>query len=265
MEKKEVIREKKVLIDITTVFKNYYTYIYNYSLKLTCHPQEAQDMTQETFIKAWESLDTLKDENAMAKWLRTICFHLFLDKKRKEKGMELFEEMEVLESDGALLKEVVLLPEDEVIVAEEVKELQNGCFLAMVRRLSLNQRITFSLVDMFGLDIEYVAEVLGISKGAAKGLLYRARMNIDSFFADHCTILYEKNPCSCQAWIAFSSNRAEMQKRAKGLVNQLDYKEKNYTYREEVRKKLKYLYGNMPQQKPPEEWYQKVLKIINKN
>lgn len=56
-----------------------------------------------------------------------------------------------------------------------------------------------------------------------------------------------------------------MQKRAKGLVNQLDYKEKNYTYREEVRKKLKYLYGNMPQQKPPEEWYQKVLKIINKN
>lgn len=192
-----MIREKKVLIDITTVFKNYYTYIYNYALKLTCHPQEAQDMTQETFIKAWESLDTLKDENAMAKWLRTICFHLFLDKKRKEKGMELFEEMEVLESDGALLKEVVLLPEDEVIVAEEVKKLQNGCFLAMVRRLSLNQRITFSLVDIFGLDIEYVAEVLGISKGAAKGLLHRARMNIDSFFADHCTILYEKNPCSC--------------------------------------------------------------------
>lgn len=159
-----------------------------------------------------------------------------MDKKRKEKQVDLLENMEVLEQEGTLLREVSLMPEDEVIVAEEVKNLQNGCFLAMVRRLSLNQRITFSLVDMFGLDIEYVAEVLGISKGVAKGLLYRARMNIDYFFADHCAILYEKNPCSCQAWIAFSTKRAGMQKQAKKLVNKLDYKEKNYVYREEVRK-----------------------------
>lgn len=252
-------------MDITTIFKNYHTYIYNYALKLTCHPQDAQDITQETFVKAWKSLDMLKEEDAVATWLQTICFHLFLDKKRKEKPVDFLEDMGSLEQDGTLLTEVSVLPEDEVIVAEEIKNLQNGCFLAMVRRLSLNQRITFSLVDMFGLNIEYVADVLEISKGAAKGLLYRARMNIDSFFADHCAILYEKNPCSCQAWIAFSSKRAGMQKQAKKLVNKLDYKEKNYVYREEVRKKLKYLYGNMPEQKPPEEWYQNVLKIIEKN
>ncbi|WP_242939785.1 RNA polymerase sigma factor [Roseburia sp. 499] len=56
-------------MDITTIFKNYHTYIYNYALKLTCHPQDAQDITQETFVKAWEKLDELKDENAVAKWL----------------------------------------------------------------------------------------------------------------------------------------------------------------------------------------------------
>ena len=80
-------------MDITTIFKKYHTYIYNYALKLTCHPQDAQDITQETFVKAWEKLDELKDENAVAKWLRTICFHLFLDKKRKEKQVDLLENM----------------------------------------------------------------------------------------------------------------------------------------------------------------------------
>ena len=252
-------------MDISVIYNNYYKYIYNYALKLTCHPDDALDITQDTFIKAWEKFNTLENENAISKWLRTICFHEFLTKARKENKHYIIEvdDWDKLEQEGTLLINVSLQPEDEIIVDEEIKDLQNGCFLAMVRRLSLNQRIVFSLVDMFGLNVEYVADVLGVSKGAAKGLLYRARMNIDSFFADHCNIIYEKNPCSCRAWIDFSSNRSKLQKEARHIANKLNFEEKKYVYNEEVRKKLLYLYSNMPQQKPSEEWYQKVLKIIN--
>lgn len=252
-------------MDIGEIFKDYYKYIYNYALKLTCHPEDALDLTQETFIKAWRKLHTLENENALAKWLRTICFHEFISKVRREKERYIIEidNWEELEQEGVRIKDISITPEDEIIVDEEIKNLQNGCFLAMVRRLSLNQRITFSLVDMFGLTIDYVADILGISKGAAKGLLYRARMNIDSFFADHCNIIYEKNPCSCKAWINFSSNRSNLQKKAQHMVSQLDFEKKGYEYKEEVRKKILYLYSNMPQQKPSEEWYQNVLKIIN--
>jgi RNA polymerase sigma-70 factor (ECF subfamily) len=252
-------------MDISEIFKNYNKYIYNYALKLTCHPEDALDITQDTFVKAWEKLDTLENEKALAKWLRTICFHEFLTKARKEKERYIIDvdNWEELEQEGGMMINITPSPEDEIIVDEEIKSLQNGCFLAMVRKLSLNQRITFSLVDMFGLNIEYVADVLGISKGAAKGLLYRARMNIDSFFAGHCNIIDEKNPCSCKAWINFSSNRSSLQKKAQHIINKLDFVAKNYEYNEIVRKKILYLYSNMPEQKPSEEWYQKVLKILS--
>ncbi len=250
-------------VDITEIFKNYYTYIYNYALKLACHPDDAMDLTQETFIKAWEKIDTLENEYALAKWLRTICFHQFLMKMRKEKDLLITDEdWDKLEQEGNLWMDITPLPEDEVIVAEEIQSLQNGCFLAMVRKLSLNQRILFSLIDMFGLEIGYVADVLNISKGAAKGLLHRARMNIDSFFADHCNLIYEKNPCSCQAWIAFSAKRTNLQERAKELSGRLDFEEKNYIYREEVRRKVLFFYSHMPQQKPSDSWYEAVLKIF---
>ncbi len=251
-------------MNICDVYKNYYKYIYNYALKLTCHPEDALDVTQDTFLKAMEKLDTLENKQALASWLRTICYHEFVNKVRRDPKKLLVEpnEWEMLEKEGYLLADVILQPEDEIIVEEEVRSLQNGCFLAMVRKLTLNQRIVFSLVDMYGLSIEYVAGVLDISKGAAKGLLYRARMNIDSFFADHCNILYEKNPCSCRAWIEFSLKRSNLQDQAKKLIERLDFEQKNYVYDENVRRRVLYLYRHMPEQKPSEEWYQSVLTML---
>ena len=251
-------------MNICDVYKNYYKYIYNFALKLTCHPEDALDVTQDTFLKAMEKLDTLEHEQALASWLRTICYHEFVNKVRKDPKQLLVEpnEWEMLEKDGYLMTDVILQPEDEIIVEEEVRSLQNGCFLAMVRKLTLHQRIVFSLVDMYGLSIEYVAGILDISKGAAKGLLYRARMNIDSFFANHCNIIYEKNPCSCRAWIEFSLKRSNLQDQAKKLIERLDFEQINYIYDENVRRRVLYLYRHMPEQKPSDEWYQSVFTML---
>ena len=63
---------------------NYGTYIYNYALKLSCHPNTAEDLCQETFIRAWEKIDTLKNPDAIKSWLRRICFNNFLMNERKK-------------------------------------------------------------------------------------------------------------------------------------------------------------------------------------
>lgn len=250
--------------NIDLVIKNFGSYIYNYALKLTCNPTAAEDLAQLTFIKAWKNLDNQKTEGAMKVWLSKICLNQFLEEMRKEKRYKAisFDEIEFLEKDSNLFQSPLPSPEDEVLVEEDIKELQNGCFLAMARRLTLNQRIAFSLVDMFGLSLVEVADTLNISKSAAKGLLFRARMNIDSFFSDHCNILNTANPCSCKAWIAFSLNRNALQNNKMKLVDTLDYKEKNYVYNEEVRKIIFYLYSHMPDRKPQADWYQRVKEAI---
>lgn len=222
---------------IEDLVQEYGGYIYNYALKLSCHPADAEDIAQETFIKAWKGLGSLQSEGAVKKWLARICYNEFLMKLRQtgRKKEELTGEYELLELEGRLLVESSPSPEDEVVVAEEVRELQNGCFLAMVRKLTLNQRIVFSLVDMYGMRIEDVALLLDTSVLAAKGLLYRARMNIDSFFADHCNLIYNNNPCSCLAWMEFYQNRDKLQQQTKQLIDALDYREKDYRFRADGR------------------------------
>ena len=252
-------------MDIISVYNDYYKYIYNYALRLSCHPEDALDITQETFLTALKKIDTLKNEEAISGWLKSICFHKFIDDTRRNKYIIEVEDLTSLENDSKLLQAQEIQPETEVIVSEEIRNLQNGCFLAMVRKLTLNQRIVFSLVDMYGMKIEPVSDILKISVSATKGLLYRARMNIDSFFANHCDLIKEENPCSCKAWIEFSNNRSNLQKSTKKLIEKLDFTKEGYVFDEEVRKKILYLYRNMPDKKPSDEWYKKVLKIIEKN
>ena len=252
-------------MDIISVYNDYYKYIYNYALRLSCHPEDALDITQETFLTALKKIDTLKNEEAISGWLKSICFHKFIDDTRRNKYIIEVENLTSLENDSKLLQAQEIQPETEVIVSDEIRNLQNGCFLAMVRKLTLNQRIVFSLVDMYGMKIEPVSDILKISVSATKGLLYRARMNIDSFFANHCDLIKEENPCSCKAWIEFSNNRSNLQKSTKKLIEKLDFTKEGYVFDEEVRKKILYLYRNMPDKKPSDEWYKKVLKIIEKN
>ncbi|NMM62545.1 RNA polymerase sigma factor [Clostridium sp. P21] len=252
-------------MDIELLINTYGTYVFNYALKLSCDPYVAEDLAQETFINAWQKIGTLENSDAIRAWLRKICFNNFLMKQRKNNGYNelLYEDINLLEKEEHLFVDNLPRPEDEVIVEEAVRDLQNGCFLAMVRRLTLHQRIAFSLVDMFGLSLEEVSEIIGISKSATKGLLYRAHMNLDSFFSEHCNILDVNNPCSCKAWIEFSKTRENLQKNSHKLMTKLDYTKSNYTFNKKVRGKINFLYKNMPDRKPQNQWYEKVVNVIN--
>jgi RNA polymerase sigma factor (sigma-70 family) len=258
---------------IENLIKDYGTYVYSYAWKLSCSPDEADDISQETFILAWKSKDTLKDEKAVKGWLRRICLNCFLMKhRRKDVQNVLFMEEDQLPEDGSdrqSSERYMPLPETEVLVDESIREMQNGCFYAMVRRLTLEQRIAFSLVDMFGLTTAETALLLAATEGAVKAQLFRARMNLDAFFSDHCSVISAANPCSCRAWQEFWQkryrNQEEMRKSSSELVpsETLDWHKKKYHFNPDVRKKLKYLYAHMPDKQPDEKWFKKIIQTVS--
>ncbi|PXV89195.1 RNA polymerase ECF family sigma subunit [Lachnotalea glycerini] len=262
---KENTTEDELTIEV--VITKYGNYIYNLALKLSSNPEDANDLAQETFIKAWKHIADVKEPIAIKKWLRTICVNEFRMMIRKEKRDNIcyVENVEDLEKDSTLLINVSPLVIDEIQTTEEVIKLRNGCFLAMTRKLTLNQRITFSLIDMFGLSKNEVSEILGLSEKAVKGLLYRARMNLESFFQGHCSFLDINNPCSCTAWIEFMQNRSQLQEEMKQKIDILDYKERGYSFDSNVRQKILHYYNNMPDQRPSQEWYEKVIELVKKS
>ncbi|WML33489.1 RNA polymerase sigma factor [Clostridium sp. OS1-26] len=252
------------------VFREYNRYIYSYAYKLTNHKESAEDLTQETFLKAYKEISQLRDKDSIRFWLRRICFNTHLMNLRKLKKLaEIpYGEMLELQQLGNLINIDNSIPsiEDEIIVEETIKKIQNGCFLTMVHRLSENQRIVFSLVDMFGLSTEEVSKIINLTESATKALLYRARVKLDKFFGENCSLVDVKNPCSCKAWNEFTNHREKMKK---NFLESKNDRKGNLTCSLEIidsdiEKKLRYLYANMPDHKPSNEWYEDVLSNLKK-
>lgn len=243
------------------IMEEHYKYIYNFAMKLSCHPQRAEDITQETFLQAYKNIHQLKDDRAIKKWLRSICYNCFLMEYRKNKkeALNYVEDIEVLEQEGKIFSVRIPEPEEEVLVEEGIKELQNGCFYAMVRKLTLQQRIVFSLIDMFGLPLAETADMVQLSENATKGLLHRARKNLDAFFSEHCNLIKTDNPCSCKAWIDFRQSQETNHEKTKELLVSINDMGKNYKFDENVRNKIYYLYNHMPDTEPDKQWFHTIL------
>ena len=247
--------------------EQYGRFVYGLAFRLTTDVQEAEDLSQETLLKAWLHCPELKNPAAVKSWLRTICVNEFRMKIRKQASTPLSftDDMEALEREGSLLTESIPSPVEEVIVSEEVERLRDGCFLAMAGKLPLNQRAAFSLVDMFGLSIPETAEILDVTPKAVKGLLYRARLSLESFFRDHCGILDEKNPCRCSAWIEFSNNRNALQRETRTRITVLDYRGTGYQPNEETRRQILHYYRNIPDRVPPQDTVASAIGTFFKN
>lgn len=258
---------EKIAIDD---YKKQWVFVYSTAFRLTANQHEAEDLAQDTLVTALEKSDQLEDMKALKSWLRQICINKFLMKKRKEKDYtELsYDQLTELEHESYTyqFKSNDPLPEDEVIVDESIKEMRNGCFLAMTRKLTLNQRIAFSLTDMFGMEIEDVARIIGISKPAAKSLLHRGRMNIDNFFAAKCNLIYVNNPCSCKTDIELSQMKNDLKSETKKRIKNFKFGDKpdSYSFNSDVRNRVENIYKTMPDKIPTKEWYNSVIKEISK-
>lgn len=250
-------------LSIEEIVYEYGAYLYRYALFLSGHPDMAQELVQETYVKAWQKRDQLKEDGALKAWLKTICLNEFRMMLRKQKQQqEEFESIEVLEVEGKLLQADTIDVCLQLTVSKEVEKLRNGCFLAMTRKLTLPQRMAFSMVDMFGLSMKETAILIEVSETALKGLLYRARLNLDAFFANHCQFIKEENSCKCQAWIDFAQNRAKLQHSMASSFSALEFEKRGYTYQKEVREKVLFYYQHMPTTKPNAHWYKALIEIV---
>lgn len=95
--------------------------VYNFSLRLTGNTQDAEDITQEAFIKAWKHLDKFRADEKWKTWLFTIARNSALDLFRKKRGIQ-FSDMENAEGENWVMETTAdegPLPDSLAIMNEE--------------------------------------------------------------------------------------------------------------------------------------------------
>ena len=161
--------------------------IYRLALRMLNDPQDAEDILQETFIKAFHYLPNFEGRSKLSTWLYRIAVNESLMHIRKKKPQVTSIDEENETDQGDLVPKQIIdwccLPEDSLLTSETQEYISKA-----VQDLSPANRAAFLLRDISGLSTREAAQALEISESALKTRLLRARLEmrelLTSYFSE---------------------------------------------------------------------------------
>ncbi|MBP6430704.1 MAG: RNA polymerase sigma factor [Ferruginibacter sp.] len=150
--------------------------VYNTALSIIQNEDEADEITQEVFIKVFQSISSFKGDAKISTWLYQITVNKSLDYLKKEKQKKRFGFVQFLwGSNNAEVAEPALFYHPGV--AMEKKEASAALFKA-IKKLPNNQRIAFTLHKVEGQKYNEIASIMNMSLQAIESLIARAKINL---------------------------------------------------------------------------------------
>ncbi len=183
-EEDKIIRA--VLDGNTNAFEDlvleYQDRVYHIALKMTSSQEDAFDLSQETFLKAYRTLGSFRGESGFGSWLYRMCANLCIDflRKRKRRGQEQILSLDETDEVGRPreLPDLRYEPQRELERKEQRMQVREG-----LRRLPEEQRLILILRDVEGLSYQEISETLSIELGTVKSRIYRARARLAALLA----------------------------------------------------------------------------------
>ncbi len=155
----------------------YSSKIYRLAIKMLNQQQDAEDVLQETFVKAYRGLKTFDGRSKISTWLFRIATNeaLMVIRRKHPDVVSIDEPIETEEGEQEPVQIIdwCCLPENELLSEESREKLD-----AAVQKLPERLRVVFLLRDINDLSTHETAEVLGLSDTAVKTRLSRARLRL---------------------------------------------------------------------------------------
>ncbi|MEO7086049.1 MAG: RNA polymerase sigma factor [Gemmatimonadaceae bacterium] len=150
------------------VYRRHVNRVYSLCARMVADRDRAEELTQDVFVRAWEKLGLFRGESSFSTWLHRLTVNVVLN-ARKSDGRSRSRFEETNEEAGGMdsMAGVVgspLPPGDMLDLEEAIEKLPKGA------------RRVFVLHDVEGYKHEEIAEMLGVTSGATKAQLHRARL-----------------------------------------------------------------------------------------
>ena len=140
-----------------------------FAISLSGNVDRANDLVQETLLRAWANLDSFKVGTNMTAWLFTILRNLFRSEYRKRRR-------EVEDVDGLYAESLTSLP-------NQINHLEVEDFRRALQQLPAEQRESLILVGASGFSYEEAAQICGCAVGTIKSRVNRARVRLASILS----------------------------------------------------------------------------------
>lgn len=171
--------------------------VYSLALRMTGNQQDALDLSQEAFLRAWRTLPSFRGDSSFATWIYRLTSNVCIDHLRRQKRRTLVEDAVALDDPDAPTKDVAATRFDPQIELERA-ELRRAVDESL-RALPEHHRQVLVMRELSELSYQEIADTLALDVGTVKSRIARARFALRkillqrNFSCGHSSTLTEIN------------------------------------------------------------------------
>jgi RNA polymerase sigma-70 factor (ECF subfamily) len=177
-------------VDAGQLFQSYHDRIYRYVLRLVRDPAEAEDLTQETFLRAYRRGDSLRDPQTVRGWLYRIATHVCLDRLRQRQPPVSLDSASESDDDRDRIRTPCSSSPSPLEIAE--RKETSACVQRCLDFLPDKYRAVILLREAHSLTATEMADLLGITVTTVKIRLHRARRMLQQVMEGGCAVSQDR-------------------------------------------------------------------------
>ena len=179
--------------DFHEIYETFRPRIHRYLARMVGE-DEAEDLTQDVFIKVSQSLADFRNESQLSTWIYRIAANTAIDRLRSASFRANANSVDIDSSGNDYQEHAVGDLLDRSLIRKEM----NKCISGLIDRLPDDYRTAITLSDLGGFQNMEIAEMLGVSLETVKIRLHRARKQLKESMETNCTLYRdERNELAC--------------------------------------------------------------------
>lgn len=183
---------------LTPEFETFQGELKSFILRMTTSVQDAEDIVQETYIKAHAKLNTFRGDSSLKTWVFSIASNLARDllraRKRWPENVTDICREEVL-GNRQFFQEALHIRETSPQGNFEIKEHIAFCFTCVSRSLPLEQQLALLLKEVYDFPVKEIAQILDQTDAMVKYYLHTSRSKMIEIFDHRCTLINKQGIC----------------------------------------------------------------------
>ena len=180
------------------LFGDFQDQLKSYLYRLTANRNDAEDLTHDTFIRAYDKLSSFKEESSLKTWVFQIATHLsynYLQRQKRWTPDVLEQAKQLVRNSPALYNSIVKVSEASPDARYEMKEHIDTCFTCIAKNLPIENQIALMLKDVYDFPVNEICQILGKTAGVVKYLLQDARKTMITIFDNRCALVNKNGVC----------------------------------------------------------------------
>ena len=184
--------------DLSVEFETFQGELKSFLLRMTASVQDAEDIVQDTYLKARAKIETFRGDSSLKTWVFTIASNIARDLLRsKKRWPETVTDICREETLGnrKFFQEAMHIRETSPQGRFEIKEHIAFCFTCVSKSLPLEQHLVLLLKEVYGFKVKEIAQIIDQTEAMVKYHLHVGRSRMIEIFDQRCSLINKQGVC----------------------------------------------------------------------